>query len=387
MKSKTIAVSSTTSNMKGRITRIDQAWDAAIREDRDRGRVHDIMQARAEAHLENIERGRVHDMNAAWDEARQLDEDREIPDPVLPGKDIATIPTSARPATPASASQSLAVPINLVSAALLAAGNGDIRHYLNGVFIHSVGAELRVCGSDGHRMIVSRYEVVGMPLPEWTKAGIILGRDELAQALPILSKNASCTGKPDQSDAMLIDYATDAEFATLRAVNGFASFRINPVSGPFPQYDKVLEAAGATLARNDMEALQASAINTKYIKGAADIANKLGSKSVRSFVGSKDGASAFFTFDGAPNTVLIVMPMRDGTGVSDGVVKLVGRNGISLSIAAIRAHVTRTEKAITETRSPAERKELESKKTGFMDRIAQLMNLTQSGNQLTSEAA
>ena len=146
---------------------------------------------------------------------------------------------------------------------------------------------------------------------------------------------------------------------------------------------------GATLARgDDQNVMQATAINTEYLKGAADMATKLGSGSIHAFIGSEDNRATFFTFTGAPDTCLVIMPMRAGEAVSDGVVKILGRSGVDASIAAFRAHLTRTTKLLASATSEKERAELEDRRAGIEAKIAHLINVTTSGpKQLTRQAA
>ena len=196
----------------------------------------------------------------------------------------------------------IALPIKFLQAALITAGKGDIRYYLNGVYVHGVEGEFRICATDGHRLSVSRLELPkGQPLPEWAEAGIIIPRDELAQALPILTKNALLFSHDCSEPAAFLDFTTGSPTMTLRAINGFASFTMRPVDGKFPDYAKVLAASATTLARGNNEAMQTSAINTDYLKGAAEVAIKLGAKAIHAFINGSDHTATFFTFDGAPD--------------------------------------------------------------------------------------
>lgn len=353
---------------KGRITRVDQAWTSA--------------------HREEIERSRITDIDLAHEDALRDQPRTNVVPFIHPGTmerdcEPQEIKASAEPTLPG-----VAIPLKFISSALLAAASKDIRYYLNGVYVHGVDGEFRICGCDGHRLVVSRFPLpTDQELPEWAEAGIIIPREELAQAMPILSKNAVRYSHDCSEPSVLIDFAIGNPTVTLRAVNGFASFALRPVDGEFPDYAKVLAGNAVTLARGDSEAMQASAINTDYLKGAADIAGKLGAKAVHAFVGSRDGSATYFTFDGAPDTVLIVMPMRTGEAVSDGVVKLIGRSGIEASLAAFRAHVTRTAKALTLTRGSKERSELEDRKAGLESKIAHLLAITTGGLKQLSQKA
>jgi len=124
--------------------------------------------------------------------------------------------------------------------------------------------------------------------------------------------------------------------------------------------------------------MMATAINIAYVKGAADVGLKLGAKAIHAFM-ENEKTAALFTFDGAPDTVLIIMPMRTDQAVSDGVVRMLGSAGISGSLAALRAHVTRTAKALALVKNDKEREQLEQRRSSFEDRIAHLMQITTEG--------
>lgn len=297
-----------------------------------------------------------------------------------------TLPQSPTPPEVIPATQSLKVPLKFAAAALLTAGKDDIRYYLNGVYIHAVGNELRVCGTDGHRMIVSRYELPKEEsLPQWAEAGIILPRNDLAQALTILSKNFAEFPCDANEPRFTIEHKPGAETVTLRAGNGFAAFTMKPVEGKFPDYVRVLGGAGTVLARGEGEALTTAAINVRYVKGAADVASRLGATAIHAFNGVAD-AAAVYTFDGAPDTVLIIMSMRSGPAVSDGVIKILGPDAIAASISALKAHATRTAKALTLAKNEKERNDLEARREGFESRINHLLEQVGRGpKQLTHQ--
>lgn len=327
---------------KGRITRKDQAWDAAQRE--------------------YIER----QVDAAGSTKLTV-----VRDPVPTRETLVVRETDPQPipaSLVAAPSETLTVPLRFVYAALLAAAKDDIRYYLNGVYVHAVDGEIRVCGTDGHRMAVSRFKPEEA-IPAWAEAGFILPREGLAQALPVLSKHGSVSGH-DADAALIIQHQPGTEAIVVKSFIEFAAFRLKPVDGKFPDYSKVLASAGQSLV-NEREAMGATSINAAYLKGAAEISARLGAKAINSFMG--DGqAAAVFTFVGAPDTLLIIMPMRTaGEVVPEGVVKLFGPAGVAASISALKAHVTRTVKALTSAKGE-DRKQLEARKTGFEERIAYL---------------
>lgn len=271
----------------------------------------------------------------------------------------------------------IAVPLKFITSALLASAKADVRYYLNGVYLHVVEGDLRICATDGHRMIVSSCSLGGQPVPSWGEAGIILGQSDLAQAIPILSKNATRGDFDHNEPSILVQHELGEPVAVLRSANGFARFELKPVDGKFPDYARVLASSAIVLAGGEGQALQVPAINPVYLRGAADVAIKLGAKAVHTFQSRERDGAFFFTFDGAPDTVLVVMSMRaTGEAVSDGVAKIIGAEGIRLSISAIKAHVTRTVKALDSATSDKARAELLDRKAAFEARIAHLVNVT-----------
>ena len=333
--------------------------------------------------------GRITRADQAWGPAHREYDERNSGEP---GTQLATAdaPQSPQSGAVIPATQSLTVPLKFITSALLTTAKDDIRYYLNGVFLQSVDGEIRIVGTDGHRLIASRFVPPKEErIPAWAEAGIILPRNDLAQALPILAKNGIMSQYDHSEPSVVIEYAPslEAPAVTLRSVNGFASFRLIPVDGKFPDYARVLEQSGAVLAGSEGEVMEAAAIDTRFIKGAAEVAAKLGAKAIHSFVGKTDQVSVF-TFDGAPDTVLIIMPMRTGQAVSDGVVKLLGASSINASVAALRAHVTRTTKLLESSKDKHEIEQAESKLEALNERINHLLAV--AGNapkQLTQRSA
>lgn len=344
-----------TSN-KGRITNPAQAWAVAHRE-----------------YFERLSADRVVDVDDAH--ALALDEDFER-FPVDEGGPV-VVATQAPGVDFIAALQSIDVPLALLNAAMLAAAKDDIRYYLNGVYIHAVDSELRIVSTDGHRMIVSRYvPEIGVRIPEWAVDGIILPGDKLREVLPVMAKNAMLSPHDTQVARLTIDHQPGAQHVTLKSVNEFASFRVVPVDGKFPDYQRVIGESGQAFVREAGEVMQANGINAAYLKDAGIIAAKLGSKAIHSFSGGEK--ATVFTFEGAPDTILIVMPIRTGEAVTEGVMKIVGADGMAGSIRALKAHVTRT-LPLLESKSEREREAAQAKLDTWNARIAQLVAATASG--------
>lgn len=387
---------------KGRITRPDNAWGPAHQEQAERlvvdakiANTFGAIEAAAEAAdimLRSVDR--VTDIDEAYELAISDNAERiraevwpEVSTPAtdLVDSEIADTPVTVDAQTDAAPPGYITIPLKFLAAALLSCAKKDIRYYLEGVFIHAVDGEYRICATDGHRMIVSRFKPeLGDPVPVWGETGIILPRAELASALPILEKNTACHSGDCTEPCVQLLY--EGAHATLRSRNGFATFRLKLVEGTFPDYMRVMANHGATLARGDTEALSAAGINTKYLRGAADVATKLGAKAIHAFTSDGTGAH-LFTFDGAPDSVLIVMPMRAGEPVPDGVVKILGASTLRLSIIAFKAQITRVSNLLSHEKNAREREDLESRKAHFEQRVQRLHELTSPSLELKKQIA
>lgn len=374
----------------GRVVDVDQAHSWALEEEAERNRMEEIAEEqfearRAEAVLEHDDEERIADIDEAHEAAIEENDWRE--DHGHTPRAGQVVPAgwvkSALRVQPVGDIQILVLPLKLVSTALLAAASGDIRYYLNGVQIHAVEGEVRVCGTDGHRLIVSRYAPgVDQVLPEWlTEKGVIIPRDDLAAMMPILTRNSVIEKRFGSEPSIVFAGSKDSQNMMISSANGFAQFRVKLVDGAYPNYQLIIGNGSAAFTKEDSMPMQATAINTKYLKGVADMAAKLGAKAVHSFVGSSDQTAAFFTFDGAPDTVLIVMGMRMGPSMTEGVVKLLGSNTVNASVSALRAHVTRTAAAMKGA-SGHELKTLQAKKSDYEARIDSLTSMLAASSNL-----
>lgn len=118
---------------------------------------------------------------------------------------------------------------------------------------------------------------------------------------------------------------------------------------------------------------------------AVDGARKSGTfktiKGAQAFAGSSSGASTFL-FDGEADAVMLIMPIRaEGAPslVTAKVARLVGAAGLASSVAALRAHLTRTTSALrraaAEGADPKTREQLEERRISLEQRIADTLAL------------
>jgi DNA polymerase-3 subunit beta len=296
--------------------------------------------------LQGIEIARISQNGRAWD---------------MSGALIAEAPESLEGAPAVS----VTIEAKYLHAVLAVAPKNDVRHYLNGVYIHQIGAELRMVATDGHRMLVLTM-ACDKVLP-WGVKGVILPREEMGRI-------ASFIGKPKAGEPLAFDvsFGVDHPFATIQESSG-ATFPVRPVDGTFPDYMTILgKSSDAFTAQREVAVV--AAMNASYLKAAGAIAAQLESENVFPFFGGQEGEPTVFTFGGEPGALLFVMPIRDaGEALKPQTIKLIGAEGMKGTLAALKAHATRLTKAAAQTKDKAEKEKLLAKARGYTERMETIM--------------
>lgn len=307
--------------------------------------------------LQGIEIARISFNGRAWDMSGALIAET----PVDPDQK-ASATTEQKDLAPAV---SVTIAAKYLHAAIAVAPKKDTRHYLNGVYIHQIGTDLRMVATDGHRMLV-----LTMPCEKvlpWGEKGVILPREELGRI-------ASYIGKPKAGEPLSFDvsFGVDHPFATIQESTG-ATFPIRPVDGTFPDYMTILgKASDAFTAQREVAVV--AAMNASYLKAAGAIAAQLESDNVFPFFGGQEGEPTVFTFGGEPGALLFVMPIRDaGEALKPQTIKLIGAEGMKGTLAALKAHATRLTKAAAQTKDKAEKDKLLTKARGYTERMETIM--------------
>lgn len=264
--------------------------------------------------------------------------------------------------------EAVTIPVALLKAALIVAGKGDIRHYLNAVRIEAAGDELRVVASDGHRLFIASAQGEAQALPVWTTAGVNIGREWLTEALGLIGKLGA---------EAVIEWAPGHPRAIVRDAAGLFAFRIGVEEGQFPDWRRVVADQSGALAM-DGQALDAGAINPDYLRGAGQVASALSASTCTPFTGRKESA-VMFAFECAWPAMLYVMPMRNEGAVSDATLRLVGPAGLRGSIAALRAYHTRLKSNYNVAKNETQRSEIEGKMAHTMQRIENLTSMADTG--------
>lgn len=262
--------------------------------------------------------------------------------------------------------QTLVLPIAKLRAAVLCMATKDVRHYLEGVYLHSTDGVARIVATDGASLLAQSHKAE--TLPDWLADGVILTGATLKEALAVCAKHG---------DEVSITFGAGRHAATIRSQDRFATFEISLQDGKFPDYARVMAGVDFT---NSGDALGAGAFDHAYIKAAAAVASTLGAKGLQAFTAASDKPSAFL-FDGADEAVLIVMPLRIKNEAAVGVMtnrtaQLVGSASLSASVGALRAHLTRCAQALKKERDQGLRAKIEQRQTDLQARIDALLAMS-----------
>jgi hypothetical protein len=250
------------------------------------------------------------------------------------------------------------VPIVALKAALMVTGekraevNGkksDVPANLQGVHIASREGEIRVSATDGRQLFaysvgVSSEEV----LPGWLAAGVTVSLQLFKEQLAMLEKVGA--------DDAIVSYQTNAPNLLLSDPHNRVTFRTFPVAEAFPVYDNMF--SGIDLSARTTVDLDSTGYQVGYLKGVADLAKVLQSRSVQIFASSGEGKPTLITFPGRPGAVLVLMPLiSEDAAIPQSTMRVIA-GPIAGTLAALQAHRTRWEKKLAKlpTSRPIQRK-------------------------------
>jgi len=255
------------------------------------------------------------------------------------------------------------LPAALLKSALAVAAKNDVRYYLNGVQIIAEGRDLRVVGTDGHRMlVVSNTEQ--SDFPAWLQEGFVIDRDNLSESLGLLCKL--------NGEQIAIEWAPGHKKANLRTLDGNTTIGLDVVDGKFPDWRRIVESSHA-MGNEARKPMETASVNSKYLKEAGAVASVLGATNISPFIGKADEA-ILFTFDAAFPALLYIMPVRVEQKVSEGTLRMIG-SGLKGSIAAFRAHRTRLLSNLNLAKTDAQKLRITSKIEEAEKRIIELTSL------------
>ena len=286
------------------------------------------------------------------------------------------ISISASPATNAKAEKlppvaTLTLPLRMIAGALTVASTDPTRYSLRGVCIARRGSAVRVMATDGHRAFVWQGQPYARAtdLPHWLDGkGIIISAEGLKARLSMIRNG---TEKKDRDTAYARLTLSTGQL-TLTDMAETMSFRQDMIEGTFPDLDKAIpeEAFGDRA----FEAAEAPHFQAKYIRDAGGMASTIGAESIFLFSGTEKGASVL-TFPGQPGAALLLMPYKHVGAAIDSATAAVLAPAMLGTLAALRAHATRTENA-AEALPENERGPLNARLASFRERIEAILTGT-----------
>jgi len=270
----------------------------------------------------------------------------------------------------------LEIGLTAIEAALVIAPKKEIRHYLNGALLHRVGADVRLIATDGHRLLAQTLpidpKVTESKAFKWLDEGVIIPRVLLDRAARALPADVQQQG----GGRAFLQFDPVAKRLTFRDSFSEVTLRGVPVDGKFPDYQRVLSAAGASLTTGERTPGEATSFDPKYVGDAMKLAKLYESKSIATYPG--DGKDAgIITFAGRANVLYVVMPMRaGGPTLEAGAARLIGAPGLSRTIAALRAHATRHTQAAKASKDEKVKAREKAAADELLQRIADLQAAT-----------
>lgn len=249
----------------------------------------------------------------------------------------------------------VSVRLDVLQACLLVAPKKDSRAALGGVYLHANGDQLRAVATNGHTLLLHSSQTKDLHLPTWLDCGLILPREGLGMALGVLAK---LEGGKDATTCQ-IGWARGHGYAIMRDAEEQATFRLRRIDAPFPEYQKLIEAAGQVLTGGERLPLSSTSYNGEFLKQAAAVGKVFDAKGLTPFAGNDPKAPAVVSFFGEPGALFIIMPL-----VSSGseqlptqTMALIGK-GLGGTLAALKATQTRQKKQMAESRNENEKKSL-----------------------------
>ncbi len=307
---------------------------------------------------------------------------RPTPQGPAPAPKPAPIETPKAKTEPIAALTETWVPAALFATATLCAADAKAtREALKGVHIHSVGETLRMVATDGARMIVLSRPVDDGALPDWLKEGVTIPAQGLKTMLGFLASL-----KIDDADTIRVAFAKGASRIELSNVGNTALFRLPVIALDFPEYQKIIDTATGAFLADDRKDFDHVAMAAGYLKGVGEIAKSLGCENVRVFTGT-NGSPTVITFPNDPGAVLYQAGIGQGNApIFPEQTRAMLGSAINGTVAALRAHRTRTAEALKAAATPGDKGALEAKLADYDRRIADAVQMARLGLPKPKEA-
>jgi hypothetical protein len=277
--------------------------------------------------------------------------------------------------------QDLLIPAALLMAAESASDHKDAFPKYQGVFIHVVDGVARLASSDGGKMFVASFKI-GPEVPAWLTPGATISNEGLKARIAMIAKNDSSAGM------VRVRYAAGMERAELTDARRTMAFQVSIVQEEFPDYTRLLPAEAFGSLDDDGNPRgrewEPVGINSIYLKHVGEIARTLeaglpkdlrskGGMVVRAYNAGSSTAPLVFDFSNWPGVILIVGAARLDTPATSPETAALLAPAIKLTLAALRAHVTRNVAWAGNATGEDEREMFLAKAEGFRVRIADIL--------------
>ncbi len=199
--------------------------------------------------------------------------------------------------------------VTQLRAALLCAAKGDIRYYLNGVYVECNGPTTRMCATTGHLLLAIDYNH-GDPDGGYT-GNFILPRE----VCEMIAKAKTTRNYDYGTIEITEEHNKDALNAVYRTVSGMVRVQdtclvFKSVEGVFPQYSRVI-----TPWVGDDTNMTAGQYNPEYIGIFSKVAKLFGSKLGLFTLWQRGLDSALVNFSSLPDCMTaigVLMPVSMG---------------------------------------------------------------------------
>lgn len=201
------------------------------------------------------------------------------------------------------------LPVAAVKAALLFAGDQDIRGYLNGICVEHSPRGIRLIATDGHRLIVCN--VIEGDTAERDSVRFVIHRDVLKAALKLVQKRqlvVACEWTQTRSADPTREGVTVIGTAKI-TLGGINTNDIQDAMGKFPEWERIVPASPSG---------ELAQFNVMYLADAAKAAALLRG-GVAGYISIGHNGTSPALVNLSADAFAAIMPMR---GDSQGEIKL-----------------------------------------------------------------
>ncbi len=186
--------------------------------------------------------------------------------------------------------QTFALPVDVIKAAMLSASTEQTRYYLRGVLVKRAGNVLRLISTDGHRLFCFAADLA----PDQT------GDDfEAILPTPDLKRALTGLGKGQHDVELIVTIPSDGGRIKEAILN---RVQMEPIDGTFPAIDRVMPAEiNGEIAH----------YNPSYIADIGKQAKLLAGNATAFNLAHNGGNPALIAFGDRDDCFAILMPMRN----------------------------------------------------------------------------